>query len=86
MMQLISIICLMIASFFLGALYGRGLNSNELDGLKQIYVKVEKHSNLFFAYENKTSKYLGKSDDYDALIQHLKDSFPDYIIYIIDGE
>lgn len=54
--------------------------------MKQIYVKVEKHSNLFFAYENKTSKYLGKSDDYDALIQHLKDSFPDYIIYIIDGE
>jgi hypothetical protein len=76
----------MAASFFLGMLYGRTLTSNEFDGAKSIYVKIEKHDDLFFAYENKTSKYLGKSDNHDTLIQYLKDSFPDYIIYIIDQE
>jgi hypothetical protein len=86
MIQLISTVCLMAASFFLGMLYGRTLKSDEFDGAKSIYVKIEKHDDLFFAYENKTSKYLGKSDDYNTLIQYLKDSFPDYIIYIIDQE
>jgi hypothetical protein len=78
----ISTVCLMIASFLLGILYGKAASANNQP--KSIWVKIEEESYVFYAYNNKTSKYLARSDSKEELVDQLKVMFPDFVIYIVE--